>query len=106
MEQEKAEGQELIERLRVERPDVAIVVSRTIDMNFQWDGDGPDPAEDGLEPYDVEVAAITIRRGVVYEGTDHLGGSYFAHDEPIGEVHGYLKQMVLEALEELAVVLP
>ena len=95
------EGQAFIESLKKTRPEVAITVSRQIDPYFTWDGDGPDPAEEGYEPYDVTVTAITIKNGVLYTGTSVLGGSYFQSNEPSGEIHGYLHQMVEEALKEL-----
>lgn len=92
---------EKIRKLAVERPDVAFRVERDLDETFVWDGDGPDPVEDGYYPYDVTVTAFTIRNGEVIEGTSTLGGSYYGYDEEIGEVHGYLPQMVDEALAEL-----
>ena len=93
--------QECIETLRASRPDVAITVSRAIDTNFRWDGDGPDPYLDGYDPYDVTVRASTIQAGELIEGESTLGGSYFKRDEPFNELHGYLPQMVEEAVEEM-----
>lgn len=83
------------------RPDVAIHVSRLYDPSCQWDGDGPDPEEDGFSPYDVSVTVYAIRAGRLYEAEATLGGSYFRDDEEIGEIHGYYPQMLEEALEEL-----
>jgi len=94
-------GQQLIDQLKIKRPEVAITVSREADEYFRWDGDGPDPTEEGFQAYDVDVKARAIRNGVMYEGNSSLGGSYFQDDEPCGEIHGYLRQMVEEALEEL-----
>ncbi len=93
--------QACIELLRALRPDVVITVTREIDSRFSWDGDGPDPRDEGFSPYDVTVTASAIRNGVLYEGTDTLGGSYYQPDEPLNEVHGYLPQMVDEAMENL-----
>ncbi len=93
--------QPCIAALAIARPDIAIVVTRTRDENFQWDGDGPDPAEDGFDAYDVDVKAFSIRNGQLLEGSASLGGSYFREDEPTAEIHGYLPQMVEEAVEEL-----
>lgn len=95
-------GKQMIEDLKKSHPDIAIRVTRTLDESFQWDGDGPDPAEDGYLPYDVDVDAIRIRKGVVLTGTASLGGSYFTPDEPTGEVHGCLPQMIKEAMHNLA----
>lgn len=87
--------------LVVARPEVAIVVSRSRDEHFRWDGDGPDPESEGFRAYDVTVQAITIRAGVVIKGASHLGGSYFKPSVPCGDIHGYLPQMVDEALAAL-----
>jgi hypothetical protein len=101
MATETGEGQALIEKLKDERPDVCITVSREVDDTFVWDGDGPDPEDDGYLPYDVDVVASTIRAGVLIETRSSLGGSYFEDDEETGEIHGYLPQMVREALARL-----
>lgn len=93
--------QDCIEALRLTRPDVAITVTRELDPSFEWDGDGPDPTEDGFDAYDVDVVACCIRNGQLIEGRASLGGSYFQPEEPIGAVHGYLPQMVDEAVEEM-----
>ena len=97
----KNEPQPCIEALRLARADVAITVSRTVDECFVWDGDGPDPIDEGFQAYDVDVVASTIRDGKLIEGRASLGGSYYQDDEPLGEIHGYLPQMVEEAIEEL-----
>ena len=93
--------QDCIEALRLTRPDVAITVSRESDGFFVWDGDGPDPTEDGYDAYDVDVVACTIRNGALVEGRASLGGCYFLPDEPLADVHGYLPQMVDEAVAEM-----
>lgn len=83
------------------RPDVAVQVSRELDSYHSWDGDGPDPRNDGYSPYTVTVKAMTIRNGVLLEGVAYLGACYFLPEEPIGDVHGYLPDMLAEALTEL-----
>ena len=83
-------------------PNVAITVHREIDPFFQWDGDGPDPADDGFDAYDVIVTATTIVAGEFVKGKAYCGGTYYRMDEPIGDVHGYLPQMMQEALEDLS----
>lgn len=92
---------DLLEQLKAVAPLVHFSVTREIDRNFEWDGDGPDPELEGFYAYDVTVTARTIARGVMFEGHDYLGGSYFKHDEPCGDIHGYLPQMLLEAVESL-----
>lgn len=64
-------------------------------------GTAPIRPEKGLEAYDVDVKATAIVNGEMVEGCASLGGSYFQADEPIGDVHGYLPQMLKEAAEEL-----
>jgi hypothetical protein len=90
-----------LEQLRAHDPGVAIVVSRQPDPSFVWDGDGPDPVEDGFSAYDVTVQAIRVLDGRRIIGEAHLGGSYYRLGEPTGEINGYLPQMIDEAVHEL-----
>lgn len=94
-------GLETIEELKVSRPDIVVTVTRELDPYFVWDGDGPNPEEDGFSAYTVDVNARTIRNGEIIIGGSSLGGSYYLDDEPIGEIHGYLPQMIAEAIEEM-----
>jgi hypothetical protein len=82
-------------------PSVAFEAARTLDPLYQWDGDGPDPADDGFEPYDVDVTATAVVAGRKVAGTSSLGGSYHRPGEPLDDAHGYLPQMLLEAAEGL-----
>lgn len=82
-------------------PSIAFNVSRTLDANYRWDGDGEDPTENGFNAYDIDVTARAIVRGQIVKGSAHLGGSYFREDEPTGDIHGYLLQMLDEAMAEL-----
>lgn len=93
--------QPCIAALSLTRPDVAIEVTRSADVNFIWDGDGTDPVEEGFYAYDVAVTAFAIRNGKMLTGSAYLGGCYLKPDEPIAEVHGYLPQMVEEATNDL-----
>lgn len=92
---------ELIEELRRTRPDVAVKVTWEEDPYYSWDGDGPDPVEDGFLPYNVTVTAMAICKGNLIEGHDHLGGCYSKLGEHCPEIHGYFPQMLEEALEAL-----
>jgi hypothetical protein len=92
---------EYLQTLKQIAPAIALSVSRTHDENFVWDGDGPDPVDDGYLPFDVDVKARSIVQGEILEGSQSLGGSYFAPDEPIGDCHGYLPQMLEEAIADL-----
>ena len=91
---------ELLEDLRIAHPDIAVSVSWEFDQYFTWDGDGPDPLDDGYEPHNVTVEASTIRNGEVITGYAYLGGCY-ADDEKCPEIHGYFPQMLEDALHEL-----
>ncbi len=83
-------------------PSIALSLTRKIDPSYRWDGDGPDPVHDGFDAYDVTINARTIAAGVMFEGSAYLSGCYFRPDEPTGEVHGYLLQMLDEAAQDLA----
>ena len=84
-------------------PDITFDVSREIDPYFEWDGDGPDPVNRGLDPYDVDVCVRTIAGGEEVKECTSLGGSYFRSDDPTEDplIHGYLPQMVKEAMEKI-----
>jgi len=97
---------EICERLRRIAPNVVFQSSRDPDQTFRWDGDGPDPSEEGYLPYDVTVTARAIVRGELVEGNASLGGSYYKPDEPVGSIHGYLPQMLKEAAAELLRIAP
>lgn len=88
-------------RLAELAPSVAFSMYRTNDHHFSWNGDGPDPRDSGLDPYDVDFYARAIVGGEILEGSASLGGSYFQDDEPIGDAHGYLNQKLDEAADEL-----
>ena len=92
---------EIAARLAVLAPSIAFSVSREIDENYRWDGGGEDPCENGFDAYNVTVTASTILDGQIVEESAHLGGSYFLPDEPTGEIHGYLLQMLEEAAQDL-----
>jgi len=89
-------------------PHIAFSVSYVEDPNFVWDGDGPDPREEGYAPYDVTVTAHTIINGVSFEGNNYLGGTYekwgprgHGPENPEPDIGGYLPQMIDEALDDL-----
>lgn len=94
----------LILKLREIAPSIVITVTWTPDPHCSWDGDGPDPREEGLNPYDVDVVATVIRNGEFVEGKASLGSTWKKHDEMTEDdedVHGYLPQMLQEAIKEL-----
>jgi hypothetical protein len=97
----------MIEKVRTKlmqlAPHIAFSVYKIHDDSYVWDGDGPDPKDydEPMDAYDVTFTAKTIICGNIVEGNSHLGGSYFKHDEPIGDCHGYLLQKLEEAFVDL-----
>lgn len=83
-------------------PNISFSVEYTLDPHFQWDGDGPDPRDDGFEPFDVDVFARAIVAGETLEGRNSLGGCYEKPGEWEPDIGGYLPQMLDEAIDELA----
>jgi hypothetical protein len=94
-------AEEILGKLKEFAPSVAFQVGRTADRDFRWDGDGPDPRDEGYVPYDVEVSATAIVEGEVFRESANLGGSYMKPEEFDLDVHGYLPQMLLEAAVKL-----
>lgn len=90
-----------LEELKTIAPSIVFRVSRSIDRDARWDGTGPDPEEEGYVAYSVDVSAQCIVRGELIEGNAYLGCSYYKPDEPTGDAHGYLPQMLEEAATEL-----
>lgn len=96
-------GRQMIQELKTTRPDVAISVTRFEDY-VTWDGDGPDPSDEGYTCYTHDVIACSVRDGILFKGESSLGGSWYRDydtSETAQEIGGYLPQMVDEALEEL-----
>jgi hypothetical protein len=92
----------IIDRLKITRPEIAITVTWEEDHEYEWCGDGEDPITEGFYPYNVDITASTIRNGELIEGNAYLGGCYSkdgGKDDP--EIGGYLDQLVEEAVAEL-----
>lgn len=96
----------IFRELRRISPDIAFAINWQEDPHFEWDGDGPDPRDEGFVPYDADVTAKTIIHGEEYEGKDSLGGVYDLPGEKDLDVHGYLPGMLHSALKELLGDLP
>lgn len=100
----------LVSELITVAPHLHIKCTRERDEYFRWDGDGPDPEEDGFEPCTVKVTASYIADGQLFSDDDYLGGSYFKPGEHTGDVHGYFSGMVQECVQrihdEIALQLP
>lgn len=82
-------------------PSISFSVFYTIDHNFRWDGDGPDPVDEGFDAYDVDVYARTVVDGDILEGRASLGGTYEKPGTKDPDIGGYLPQMLEEAVDEL-----
>lgn len=83
-------------------PNVEVEILWEEDPNFVWDGDGPDPVDDGYVAYDVSVkvtAVTTDEEG--FEGANYLGGVYELPGVEDPDIHGYFTGMLQEALQEL-----
>lgn len=50
-----------MDKLKQLAPNVAFSVSRDIDTDEVWDGDGPDPRENGYDAYEIEVDDAALR---------------------------------------------
>ncbi len=90
------------EKLRQTNPEIAVTIEWELDPEFEWDGDGPDPQDEGFNPYTVIVRANRIIEGELETGEATLGGCYSkdaGKDDP--KVSGYLDQLIGDALKDL-----
>jgi len=87
--------------LKIIAPNIAFGMSREEDPDFVWDGDGPDPREEGATAYDVYIRAEAVVDGEHIEGHASLGGHLLMPGESDDDISGYLPQMLEEAAEEL-----
>ena len=92
--------------LRTVAPSLLFSVRWDEDDNFLWDGEGPDPREEGYIPHDVTVVAEAIVNGELREGKAYLGGVYEKFGKRDPDIHGYLLQMLYDALKDLMPELP
>ncbi len=91
----------IFKRLKQIAPSIHFDVKYELDPSFVWDGDGPDPRDEGYDAYDVDVSASAVVDGHMVHGIESLGGTYDRpgkHDPDIG---GYLPQMLEEAVMDL-----
>jgi hypothetical protein len=96
--------EEIYAKLRTIAPLVVFSANKEVDPYFVWDGDCEEP--DDMEAHNVSVTAVAIVGGKMIEGAAYLGGCYMAHDEAVGDCHGYLPQMLEEAASELLSLAP
>jgi len=88
---------DILFRLKRLAPSIAFEVSHERDENFVWDGNGPDPQDEGYVAYNFDVTASAIVKGETVKGESTLGGSYNLPAEIDPDIHGYLPQMLREA---------
>lgn len=88
-------------KLKKVAPSIAVKTTWTPDNYFSWDGDGPDPTEEGYQAYDVDVWAKAIVDGEIVEGQGSIGGSYSKPGEHDPDVHGYFLDLLQKALADL-----
>ena len=94
-------GERILRRLKEIAPQILFKVRRTVDPGFVWDGEDPDPREEGYQVYDVDVIARAIVNGEEIEGNASMGGHYDMPGDFDPDVAGYLPQMLEEAVGEL-----
>lgn len=88
-------------KLRDVAPDLAVTVHFEEDYGFQWDGDGPDPVEEGFTCYDVEVRASIIFQGEIVSRSEYMGGHYAKGGDLDTDLSGYFPQMAHDAVCEM-----
>lgn len=98
----KTDSTSILRQLNALAPSIAFSTHRDIDRDFPWDGDGPDPLDEGFECYQVTVSAKAIIYGHEITGEDRMGGHYDKPGELDADLGGYLPQMFDEAAEDLA----
>ncbi len=92
----------ILNGLRRVAPYLSVDVTWEPDYGEVWDGDGPDPREEGMVAHTVRVAVeIEDDEGEKFEGDDYLGGVWGVPGEEDPDVHGYFPGMLQQALQEL-----
>lgn len=67
---------QLIQEIKAIVPHMAIKVKWELDPYESWNGDGPNPRDDGYSPYNVTVTSYTIVGGELLSGDESLGGCW------------------------------
>lgn len=91
----------IFEKLKKLAPLIAFSVEWIEDPYWVWDYGDPDPRERGYVAHDVDVIARAIIDGEEREGKKNLGGVYEKPGERDSDIHGYLPQMLEEAVVDL-----
>lgn len=95
-------NEELRKQLATVASAIHFAVEYELDSHCSWDGDGPSPRERGFSPYDVTVSATVIVNGEMLTGQAHLGNCWEKPGKFDPDIHGYLPQMIDEALDDLS----
>jgi hypothetical protein len=95
-------GYLLLERVKREHPGFIFEIEQDIDEHFVWEGEANDPRLDGDgQFYDILVYAKAIVDGEFVTGEAVLGSTYMDYGQPLGDVNGYLEQLLKDAVEDL-----
>jgi len=82
-------------------PSIHFRIEWEVDPYYKWDGDSPDPRNNGQFPHDVTIFATAIVNGEIVVGQDCLGGCYEAPGKTCPDVHGYFLSMLSNAINDL-----
>jgi hypothetical protein len=92
---------DILEALATIAPSIAVETLWEHDPDARWDVQNPDMDPDDYQAWQSEVRASCICNGRMMTGNHYLGGTWEKYgDNP--EISGYFPQMVLEAIENLA----
>lgn len=89
------------EKLKTEFPEIYIFTLWQHDPFYEWNGDGPNPQDEGCLPHNITVCAVKISNGEKLTGFAYLGGCYKLPDEENEEVDGYFEALAREAISNL-----
>lgn len=97
---------EIYASLKTLAPSVCFFTELSPDDDFEWDGDGPNPEDEGYSPVNVDITATAIVNGEKVVGEASMGGHYVREDDFDPDFGGYLPQLLEEAADFLHDVLP
>ena len=90
------------QKLKAEFPEIYIYTVWQHDPFYEWDGEGPDPQDEGYLPHSVTVCAEKILNGEKLIGFAYLGGCYKREDEENEDIDGYFEDLAREAITNLS----
>ena len=95
----------IMKKLREIAPSIHFEAEYSVDVHAKWDGDGPDPIDEGMNAYYVDVFARAVVGGKSLTGQSSLGGVYEFPNKHDPDIGGYLPQMLEEAVNDLRSIL-